>query len=161
MTWELAAGADPNASVHRVTPDGEAFQFIPLCQAAGRGHLEAARLLLDAGADPSRADGAGTTPLMMAAITNVAAVDGQLELLRLLLGRGAAIDAVRDGHTAFHLACMNGQPECAEALARAGCDVRLKTKGGRTGREVAEAKGHTAVMERLRALVADQLRAPR
>ena len=54
---------------------------------------------------------------------------------------------------------MNGQPECAEALARAGCDVRLKTKGGRTGREVAEAKGHTAVMERLRALVADQLRA--
>ena len=55
-----------------------------------------ARLLLDAGADPSRADGDGTTPLMAAALR------GQLEVLRLLLGRGAAVDAVspRTGFTA-------------------------------------------------------------
>ena len=71
------------------------------------------------------------TPLMMAAVT------GQLDVLRLLLARGVAVDAVEPtyGVTAFHLACGNNQPECAEALARAGCDVGLKEQHGVTGEE--------------------------
>jgi ankyrin repeat protein len=56
--------------------------------AAVHGHLEAARLLLDGGADPSLADNNGSTPLMAAAGT------GHPGVLRLLLGRGAALDAV-------------------------------------------------------------------
>jgi ankyrin repeat protein len=126
-----------------------------LCEAAALGHLEAARLLLDGGADSSRADGDGDTPLMAAAL------HGQLEVLRLLLGRGAAVDAAQpgDGFTAFHAACFSNQPACAEALARVGCDVGLKDKHGQTGRELAEGRGHAAVVERLRAVVAEQLRA--
>ena len=42
---------------------------------------------------------------------------------------------------------------------RAGCDVGLKDSGGYTGRELAEAQGHAAVLARLRAVVAEQLRA--
>ena len=82
-------------------------------------------------------------------------------MLRLLLARGAAQDAVDPayGGTAFHDACFNNQAECAEALARASCDVGLKDGQGRTGRELAEAEGHTVVVERLRAVVAEQLRA--
>jgi ankyrin repeat protein len=135
-------------------PSGEVFQGTALGEAAAKGQLEAARLLLDAGADPSLADGDGSTPLM------AAAGEGQLEVLRLLLARCAAVDAVdgRDlGWTAFHTACYHGQPECAEALARAGCDVGLKNSDGRTGRELAEGRGHAAVVERLRAVVAEQL----
>ena len=49
----LAAGAEPNTTA--------------LCAAAFSGHLEVARLLLEAGADPGCADNDGTTPLMDAA----------------------------------------------------------------------------------------------
>jgi ankyrin repeat protein len=151
----LAAGADPNASVPRRTQSGEVFQSTPLREAAGCGRLEAARLLLDAGADPSLADGAGFTPLV------AAATQGQRETLRLLLRRGAAVDAVDlgTGGTAFHCACSENQVGCAEELARAGCNVGLQDKNGQTGRELAEARGHAAVVERMRAVVGEQLRA--
>jgi ankyrin repeat protein len=150
----LAAGADPNASVDRRIPSGEMHQTTALILAAGHGRLEVARLLLDAGADPSLADGGGGTPLMNAVGT------GEPEVLRLLLGRGAAVGAVeRNGWTAFHMACYHNRPECAEALVRAGCDVSLKDKNSETGRELAEARGNAAVVERLRLVVAEQLRA--
>ena len=47
--------------------------------------------------------------------------------------------------------------DCAVVLARAGCDIGLKDIDGETGREIAERDGHTAVIGRLRALVAEQL----
>jgi hypothetical protein len=128
-------------------PSGEVYQTTALIAAALHGRLEAARLLLDAGADPSRVDSDGVTPLMGAA------ANGQLEVLRLLLARGGTVDAARpDGCTAFHCACAHDQPECAEALARAGCDVRVKTKNGRTGWKIAEVRGHAALVARLDAL---------
>jgi hypothetical protein len=131
----LEVRADPNASV-----------------AAQHGRLEVARLLLDGGADPSCVGGGrdDATPLMLAARS------GQLEVLRLLLGRGATINTVVRRHgnsnTAFRLACYDNQPECAEALVRAGCDVGIKDSNGQTGREVAEAWGSKEAARRLRAL---------
>jgi hypothetical protein len=144
----LSAGADPNASVPGRTPSGEVAQTTALCTAAAYGRPEAARLLLEAGADPSLADGDAITPLM------VAAGCGQLEVLRLLVARGVTVDAAHqgDGFTAFHHACDRNQVDCAEELARAGCDVGTKDKNGQTGREVAEARGSKEVARRLRAL---------
>jgi ankyrin repeat protein len=71
------------------------------------------------------------------------------------------IDAAhpRTGFTAFHYACFGNQSDCAEALVHAGCDVGLKDGEGMTGGEVAELQGHAAVVARLRAVVAEQLRA--
>jgi ankyrin repeat protein len=136
----LDAGSDPD----RADGDGAT----PLIFAAGNGQMEVARLLLDAGADPSHADGDGGTPLMGAA------QNGQLELLRLLLARGAAVDAAGPdtGCTAFHIACYRNQAECAEALARAGCDVGLKERQGQMGQRIAEVLGSKDVVRRLRAL---------
>ena len=59
--------------------------------------------------------------------------------------------------TDFHVACLTGTAECTEALTRAGCDVGLKELDGDTGRKIAEDKGHTALLERLRVLVAQRL----
>jgi hypothetical protein len=134
-----------------VDPNAVASVYTPLTHAAEFGHLEAARLLLDSGADPCLMAGDGATPLMSAAGC------GQLEVLRLLLGRGAAVDAVSPayGTTAFHAACFY-QPECAEELARAGCDVGVKDRYGRTGRETAERNGHRALVAWLDALGAEQ-----
>ena len=167
----LAAGADPNVGVCK-----------PLVIAAQYGRLEAARLLLDAGAEPSLAGEDGFTPLMTAAAYGhpevvrllldggadpslaagdgftpvmAAAICGRLEVLRLLLVRGAAVDTADPyrGQTAFHSTCARNQAECAEALVRAGCDVGLKDKSGHTGREMAEAQqGGKEVVRRLRAL---------
>ena len=133
-------------------PSGRAVQATALQEAARYGQLEAARLLLDAGADPSLADGDGETPLMYAA------GEGHLEVLRLLLGRGTAVDAVdpRSGATAFHSACIHNQAECAEALARAGCDVGIKDNDGKTGRETAEEEGFDTLAAWLRAEEAER-----
>ena len=61
-------------------------------------------------------------------------------------------DSAPSSMQAFHLACINNQPDCAEALARAGCDVGIKSKSGWTGREGAEARGSKDAARRLRAL---------
>jgi hypothetical protein len=144
----LAAGCDPNAPVPLPMRSGEVHQSTALHAAAAHGRLEAARLLLDGGADPSRADSRGVTPLM------TAAPRGELEVVRLLLAWGAAVDAVHPGNgaTAFHAACDHNQVECAEVLARTGCDVGLKTTAGETGQQRAEAQGSKDVLRRLRAL---------
>ena len=181
-------GVDPNAAAHVSDGNGHVDPYTPLTRAAELGHLEAVRLLVDAGADPGRADSDGATPLTNAAMNGYleaaqllldagadldgsvdsarwtvdcdgftplmsTAVHGQLEVLRLLLGRGAAVDAVDPtGRTAFHYACGLDQAECAEALARTGCDVGLKTTAGETGQQRAEAQGSKDVLRRLRAL---------
>jgi hypothetical protein len=151
----LAAGADPNALVPGQMPSGEVYQTTALVIAVANDRIggeqsrrEVARLLLEGGADLDRAGGDGYTPLMSAA------ANGYLEVLRLLLAWGAAVDAVdpRDGWTAFHTACVSNQAECAEALARAGCDVGIKTNNGKTGQQVAEAQGNKKAARRMWAL---------
>ena len=119
-------------------------------------------MLLEGGADPDLADSTGQTPLMGAAAC------GHLEALRLLFARGAALDlrwcAIRgadgatafgDGATAFHLACEADQADCAEALARAGCDVGIKNcVVGLTGRQIAEKLGHDLMNEDIKGQLA-------
>ena len=149
----LDGGADPNDLVPTQTPSGEEYGTTALAEAAGHGQLEAAALLLDRGASPSKPGSRGHTPLMEAACNGHAAV------LRMLLQRGADLTATDpEGATAFHFACSYNNLGCVEVLVRADCDTAAKTKDGLyTGKNLAEEKGHTAVLERLRDLVAERL----
>ena len=52
---------DADAAADITDVDGDTTNFTPLTSAAELGHLETARLLLQAGANPSRADGEGDT----------------------------------------------------------------------------------------------------
>ena len=68
----------------------------PLLAACAEGHVDAARLLLDNGADLHRRDSQGHTPL------NLAACYGHIEVVQLLLDSGADADlnvADEDGDT--------------------------------------------------------------
>jgi ankyrin repeat protein len=150
MARLLDGGADPSAFVPTERKDGKIFRNTALVEAAGRGHLEAVRLLLARGADPSLAASVGTTPLMSAAVNGHAAV------VWVLAACGAALDAANPetGCTAFHHACFYNQPECAAALIELGCDTASKDLDGRTGMQWAEGKGHAVVLERLQEAMA-------
>ena len=148
ITGLLDSGLDINALVETKDKDGKIYRTTALREAIAHKHEAAVRLLLDRGADPNLADNLGSTPLM------VAAAQGFLPLMRLLLEAKAEVNAVdpQTGGTAFHWTCGCDHADCTEALVRAGCDTSLRDEGGMTGRDLAQEKGHTAVLERLDAL---------
>ena len=86
--------------------------WTPLINACACGSAQAARLLLDAGADPSAAAADGRTPLHFSAQL------GDVDLIRMLLSRGADPEQ-RDhyGETPLEAAERDGAAEAARALA--------------------------------------------
>ena len=114
-------------------------------------HRAEAIALLRRGADVNARDDFGSTALMFA-LQHAAIVE-------LLLDAGAELEAVEPitGHTAFLWACHDGKVDCAEMLVRAGCNSSHRNKAGLTGRDIAQQRGHPAVVERLRAVVVEQL----
>ena len=77
----------------------------PLFIACQEGQIDAARLLLDKGAEVDRARTDGATPLF------IACENGHVDVARLLLDKGAAVDWVRDSDdaTPLYIACANGR----------------------------------------------------
>lgn len=84
-------------------------------------YLEAARFLLDAGADINTRDRSGETPLIQAA--NM----GYRDMVALLLGRGADVNA-RDEvqETALFKAARYGYAEVCAALLAAGAELNIQ-----------------------------------
>ena len=116
--------------------DGSDYQMLTALHIAAQMHnKEAAEFLLDRGADPSFCayTKRGFTPLMMAVMTS----PEDAEIPKLLIERGAAIDAIGPGGaTAFHLACDLGFEACTVALIEAGCRTNIKDDEGMTGQMV-------------------------
>ena len=139
--------------------------------AAIHGQIEAARWLLDHGADLEARDGDfHATPLSWAN------EKGQTAMVAFLLGRGAGIDlwqAValgrvdrldellsanpelleeeREWGNAVHQACFWGRMDSLEWLIRHGADIRLRSTHGFTPLQVAErqsrdARSHTPII---------------
>ena len=104
----LDAGADAKIRTKR----GETA----LANAANRGDIESVKLLLDSGADVRNVDYNGYTPLMHAAYCD----ETSPELIRLLLSRGADVDAVGKGEvageTALSIAAKRGETEILRIL---------------------------------------------
>jgi ankyrin repeat protein len=87
-----------------------------LHDAALGGHRDLVALLLDHGADPeAREAESGSTPLY------VAASMGRLEVVELLLARGAVVNAAnKSGATPLHAAMANGFGQVAAVLRAHG-----------------------------------------
>ncbi len=131
----LDRGADPNL---------EGSLGTPLKSATLQGDVQVVRWLLDAGADPNR----GRRGLAL----HVAARYGRLDLVALLLERGADIEARSpEGHTALHEASHQGQIEAVRLLLEHGAKIDVVTPYGRPALHFAVGGGHDDVAELLRA----------
>ncbi|AVP87007.1 hypothetical protein phytr_440 [Candidatus Phycorickettsia trachydisci] len=117
MQLLLAQGFDANfQELEGVYADG----FSPLHCAAG--HIEAAALLCEHGANIEIKDKNGLTPIYFAGIC------GQLKMIDWLYEKGAKIDfATNDGLTFLHIAAQNGHLKLIESLIEQKFDVNATT----------------------------------
>ncbi len=158
----LDAGADPNATVKSWSEIVDVAYF-----AASAGHLDLFELLLERGADATRAlpsaawnHDAGAIDVALRFGADVdRAVQGDRPLLNdlvrwgqfgpalALLARGASPN-VADGHgwTAVHQAASRGNVRALRALLAAGGDARARDADGKTPLDVARAKGNARVI---------------
>jgi cytochrome c len=111
----LDAGANVNES------DGMAP---PLFYAISKAQLEAAKLLIERGADVNAPSGLGVGPL------GAAVGKRNVELVKLLLDHGANPNSTIGTQTVLHLAVERGCFECVKALVEAGADVNAVTSNG-------------------------------
>ncbi len=130
-------------------------RFTPLLFAAQQGNLEAADLLLSAGADvdESAPDGIGGNtnartrfvPDTDAAALLVAIDSGHAEMARFLLARGADPDHDGAGRTALHAAVQRKMPEVVAALLEHGADPdpRLTKRLPFVSRRISQNNGMT------------------
>ena len=135
--------ADPSL-VNAVAADG----YQPLGLASFFGHSEAARYLVEHGAQVNSASRNGQRVMPL----HSAAAGQHLEIARLLLENGADPNAVQaDDFTPLHAAADNGQVEMVKLLLSCGADPGLKMRGGQTAYDLASAKGHTEAASLLKA----------
>jgi uncharacterized protein len=138
-----SAVADDPQVVHARSADG----FTALHLAAFFGHVDAARLLLDHGADPAAV---ADNPMRVQPLHS--AVAGRhAELTAMLVESGAPVNvAQRGGWTPLHAAAQHGDEGLVDLLLAAGADPGALADDGRSPADMAEAAGHPALAARLR-----------
>ena len=89
--------------------------------AAAQGDSDTIRSLLEKSDDPSTS---------FASTLCAAAYNGHLEIIELLIARGADVNANDDGETALLAAVRGAQTNIIQSLIQAGADVRVRLPGG-------------------------------
>ncbi|RWF59780.1 MULTISPECIES: ankyrin repeat domain-containing protein [unclassified Mesorhizobium] len=136
ITAALDAGSDVDES------DGKAT---PLYLAVKGGHLAAAKLLIERGADVNAA------PTLLGPALMPALAKRRIDLIKLLLDGGANPNSKRSRENAIHIAVNLGCLDCVKALVEAGADVNAKTKDGKTPIHLARFKGLREIADYLMA----------
>jgi ankyrin repeat protein len=127
------------------SPDG----FPVLGLAIFFGHRDTARMLIDAGADVNEA----ATNAQKVAIIHSAAASGNVEMVRLLIEKGARVNVVQEGgFTPLHEAAAQDNRAMAELLIKAGADLTARTTNGETAADLATARKHPGMAAWLRTL---------
>ena len=172
VTRMLAAGLDPN----QLDPRGQPALIVALQSQS----LKVAKVLWDAkGIQIDIRNHAGETPLMMAALKaevdaanalvahgaavqkdgwsplHYAATGGSAAIVRLLLSKGATLEARSpNGSTPLMMAARYGNEEAVDALLAAGADRALKNDLGMDASAFAASAGRDRLAARLKPGVA-------
>ncbi len=133
ITAALDAGAGIDES------DGTAT---PLFFTVWMGHFEAAKLLIERGADANAQTPLG--PPLMAAMGKA-----KIDLLNLLLEGGADPNSEGGGKSALHVAIDLRCFDCVKALVVAGADVNAQATDGKTPLHLARRQGQREVADYL------------
>ena len=116
--------------------------------ACWEGHVDAARLLLEKGAEVDRANKKGATPLYAACFK------GHVDVAQLLLDKGAEVDRAKEGGwTPLLVACGKGHVAVALLCLERGAEVDRALEDGKTPLDIAKHHRHDAVV----ALLGDHL----
>ena len=100
-------------------------------------------------APPTQSSAISST-LVGAQPLHFAAANGDVELVKLLLDRGAKVNAAtQDGWTALHFASLRGDEGLVELLLDRGVDVGMKTTSGVSALSIATSEGARAIVELL------------
>ncbi|MDD9895950.1 MAG: ankyrin repeat domain-containing protein [Gammaproteobacteria bacterium] len=94
--------------------------YSPLLFAARAGHVEAANILVNAGADIDGEAGNGTSPLV------VATHSGHSALAQMLLVQGADANSMGAGYNALHAAILRSDRDTVAALLANGADPNVR-----------------------------------
>ncbi|KAJ5910121.1 hypothetical protein N7504_004764 [Penicillium tannophilum] len=142
IDYLIKEGSDPN-----IPSSSTNFQWgrTALQAAAGRGHLEIVKTLIQAKAEVNAApaENDGRTALQ------AAAEGGHLEVMKILIEAKANVNAAdRDGRTALQAAAGRGHLEIVKTLIQAKADVNAAPAGydGRTALHEAARGGHPEVI---------------
>ncbi len=120
----IKAGSDLNV----LEPSREST---PLITAALLGKTEAAKILIDAGADLNYKNADGSTAL------HTAAAFGKTEVAKILIDAGIDLNIRnKEGSTSLHTAAFFCSVEIVEALLEKSADKTLKNKGRKTAYEI-------------------------
>lgn len=122
-----------------VPPTGEA-----LLASTKSGKTEkAAELLVKAGVDPNARQANGMTALMSAAF------NGQEDVVKMLLEKGADVKADAAGYNALSLAAERGNKAIVKMLLAAGADPKARPNSGLSALEKAQQRGDAEMVELL------------
>jgi ankyrin repeat protein len=120
--------------VSAVSPDG----WTPLHLAAFYGKLDAARLLLNKGAEAK----ARSTNAMNNMAIHAASAAGHVPIVKLLLEFGTPANAQQaGGWTSLHAAAQNGYLEMAQLLLESGANVSVRADNQQRPIDLAMLKG--------------------
>jgi ankyrin repeat protein len=135
-------GTDPVSAKERANSrSADGWPLLHL--AAAFADHETAVTLLDAGAD---VDQISQTPMRNQALHALLALSKNADVTRLLIERGADVNAVQTaGYRPLHQAAVTGREDLVRTLLDAGADKTARCDRGKTPAEYARERGHEAL----------------
>ena len=136
MAWDITAVLRYQV----VIPVGDTA----LHEAADRGHVSIAELLIDYGANSDARTHGSMTPMHNAVLGH------HTDVVKLLLARGASVNAaLANGLTPLHQAAMKGYSDIVEILLDKQAEVNAQSQSGRTPLHWAALNGHVEIAKLL------------